>query len=55
MSWFTSKAEVPQTISDEEMAGLSKRARGRGEPMFSKKAIEQRKASAGQKEKSRWS
>jgi hypothetical protein len=45
------KPKVPETITDEEMADLSKRARGRGEPMFSRKAVAQRKASEIQRSK----
>ena len=45
--------KVPNTVSDKKRAELNRRAAR--EPMFSKKAVAQRKASEAQRKKSRWS
>ena len=47
MGLFTSK--VPNTISDKDREDLNRRASKSGEPMFSRKAVEQRKASEEQR------
>ena len=46
-----SKPKVPDTIGAKKMADLSRRARKVAPPMFSPRAIAQRKASAEQREK----
>lgn len=48
-----SSPKVPNTISDKEAAKLQLRAARK--EWFTKKAIEQRKASEQQRSKSRWS
>jgi hypothetical protein len=50
-----SSPKVPNTISDKQRAALARRQQKYGEPMFSRKAIAQRKASEQQRGKSRWS
>jgi len=47
------KPKVPNTISDKKRAELNRRAQR--EPLFSKKAVDRRKASEVQRGKSRWS
>ncbi|MFG1839121.1 hypothetical protein ACGFH8_11880 [Micromonospora sp. NPDC049175] len=42
---------VPNTITDEQMADLSRRAQKAAPPMFSDAAIKHRKASAAQQQK----
>jgi hypothetical protein len=48
-----SKPKVPDTISDKQRASLNRRAQK--ESLFSKKAVNRRKASENQRSKSRWS
>ena len=51
MGWFW-EPKVPDTISDAEMASLSRRAqRASRESTLSKRAVERRKADAEQREK----
>jgi len=45
--------KVPNTISDRERAELNRRAQK--ESLFSKKAVERRKAAEAQRKKARWS
>lgn len=51
MGLFGSKPRVPNTISDKQMASLSRRAQKAAPSMFSDKAIKHRKASAAQQRK----
>jgi hypothetical protein len=44
-----SSPKVPNTISDKDMASLQRRQQKGGEPMFSRKAVAQRKASEQQR------
>lgn len=47
-----STPKVPETISDAEMAGLSRRAqKAQPESIYSRKAVEQRQRSAEQQER----
>jgi hypothetical protein len=47
MGWFSNKTDVPNTITDEQMADLSRRAQ-KSRPMFSQEAVRQRLASNAQ-------
>lgn len=49
------KTDVPNTISDKQMADLSRRAQKAAPPMFSDKAIRQRKNSMAQRDKAQHS
>ena len=51
MGW--GKPKVPNTVSDKKRAELNRRAQK--ESMFSKKAVDRRKASEVQRKKSIWS
>ncbi|WP_430497846.1 hypothetical protein ACQRWP_23790 [Micromonospora trifolii] len=46
-----SGATVPNTITDQQYADLSRRAQKVAPPMFSTEAVEHRKASAAQQRK----
>jgi len=52
-----SSPKVPNTISDRKMRDIQRRAQwaSRKEPLFSKRAVQQRLASRDQRSKSRWS
>jgi len=53
MGMFSKK--VPNTISDSQMASLSRRAQKAAPPMFSNKAVKGRQASAAQQRKAKQS
>ena len=44
MGWFSSKPEVPNTITDQQRDDLRRRAEKAAPPMFSRQAIERRHA-----------
>lgn len=51
MSWFKSDVPVPNTISDKQMASLSRRAQKAAPPMFDPKSVAARKAHSAQQGK----
>lgn len=51
MGLFSSKPSVPNTITDRQMADLSRRAQKANPQMFTDEAIKRRKASAAQQKK----
>lgn len=57
MSWFSTPAPDPKqvnTISDKRMADLQRRG-GKANAWFTKKAVDQRRASEVQRRRSIWS
>jgi hypothetical protein len=57
VSWFSTPTPDPKrvnTISDKQMADLQRRG-GKANPWFTKKAVDQRKASERQRSRSIWS
>jgi hypothetical protein len=53
MGLFSRTPSVPNTISDKQMADLSRRAQKSAPPMFSNKAVQQRLASTEQQRKAK--
>ena len=49
MAWLKGNPDVPETISDEDMTDLQRRAGKAAPPMFSRKAVDQRIASERQR------